>query len=389
MQGKYDVVAVVLFVEEHSLEIISQTGRKNYVREIVITDQSNEQPVTVSVWNDLSEHDCDRLNNWAAKFQVVGFTSLRTVTRRGFALSSWMSTRIIHDPIGDRANVLKEWTKTTLSTLMDRQARVLKVRYPTNDKVLLTIAKLQLRKAAMLFKIERFWIRITIPNGELDKVNAYTGCSICSKRTTVPVGTPFYCNVCRKSDCVSADRVTFKFEATDDTGTMSFTTFNDDTEKLFGKSASEICSIKNTEDYEAFQYIRYLLQTKPVLVKVGPTLTLSRNNVLQWQFKGLEIEQTTPDTNEKASLQKMDDELHELLDASEEIKYSHNNELAVFYSESESLSQAAEIANSPKKKLRRKLVCVMMMAVVNTPVKSQRKKETSLGSSSAAIPDQP
>uniref|UniRef100_A0A803MDJ1 Replication factor A C-terminal domain-containing protein n=1 Tax=Chenopodium quinoa TaxID=63459 RepID=A0A803MDJ1_CHEQI len=310
-EGKYDVIVVVLFVEEHSRVSLPQNLAANslIICIYLFCSYNNDQPVTVSVWNDLAEKDCERLTNWAAKFQIVGFMSLRPVTRRGFGLTSGMSTRIIHDPVGDRANILKEWTK------LDRQARVLKPANALQD--------------------ERFWLRITIPNADLEKVNAYAGCSICSKRTSVPIGTPFFCSVCSKPDCVFAHMVTFKFEATDGTGSMIFTTFNDDTKNLFGKSASKIYDIKNS---------------------VGPTLALSRNNVLQWQLKGLEIEQKAPNTNEKASLRKMDDELNEMLDTSKEIKYSQKNELAVFYFEKESLSQSVDVAEPPKKKLRRKLV---------------------------------
>uniref|UniRef100_A0A803MQM3 Uncharacterized protein n=1 Tax=Chenopodium quinoa TaxID=63459 RepID=A0A803MQM3_CHEQI len=50
----------------------------------------------------------DALNFWAEKFAVVGFTALKHNPRRAFALSTTMSTRIIHNPKGDRANVLRE-----------------------------------------------------------------------------------------------------------------------------------------------------------------------------------------------------------------------------------------------------------------------------------------
>uniref|UniRef100_A0A803MU35 Replication factor A C-terminal domain-containing protein n=1 Tax=Chenopodium quinoa TaxID=63459 RepID=A0A803MU35_CHEQI len=354
VDGKYAVIGVVLFVEEQAREIISTTGRKNLVHEIVITDQSNDQPVTIATWNDLAGRDCDLLTNWAEKFQIVGFTSLRPASRRGFALTTNMSTRVIHEPKGYGANVLREWARLYSTMLLDRQSRVLQVRHPCDGKTLLTVAELKLKKACNALQDERFWLRMTIPQPELDKVNAYAGCSNCSERTHVPVGTHYPCSVCRKPDCVSTHRITFKFDAADDTGTMSFTAFNDDTEKLFGNSAAEICSIKNTA---------------------------------------------------------MNEELKELVHTSEENKYSQNKELAVFYSEEEGSSEPADIPVPARKKLRTGLFSEPTLAtnqavslpetskvadhVTTAPVTATKpvlatpvKKEASKESSSATSPNQ-
>ncbi|XP_021723847.1 uncharacterized protein LOC110691243 [Chenopodium quinoa] len=325
-----------------------------------------------------------------------------------------MSTRVIHEPKGYGANVLREWARLYSTMLLDRQSRVLQVRHPCDGKTLLTVAELKLKKACNALQDERFWLRMTIPQPELDKVNAYAGCSNCSERTHVPVGTHYPCSVCRKPDCVSTHRITFKFDAADDTGTMSFTAFNDDTEKLFGNSAAEICSIKNTENYEAFQYIQYLLQIKPILIKVGPTLALSRNNVLQWQLKGLELELERESETPSAPMnlkQAMNEELKELVHTSEENKYSQNKELAVFYSEEEGSSEPADIPVPARKKLRTGLFSEPTLAtnqavslpetskvadhVTTAPVTATKpvlatpvKKEASKESSSATSPNQ-
>ncbi|XP_021731271.1 uncharacterized protein LOC110698173 [Chenopodium quinoa] len=71
---------------------------------------------------------------------------------------------------------------------------------------------------------------------------------------------------------------------------MAFTTFTADTEKLFGKSAEEIHFMKDYEDVQSFGSIYQKLCNNYVLVEVGPTTTLSRNNILQWCLKGIEIE---------------------------------------------------------------------------------------------------
>ncbi|XP_021713520.1 uncharacterized protein LOC110681691 [Chenopodium quinoa] len=94
---------------------------------------------------------------------------------------------------------------------------------------------------------------------------------------------------------MAAHRVTFKFEAADHSGTMSFTTFNDDTEKLFRKTASEIWNMKTSGNFEVFKAIQEILSTKPFFIQVTPTLELARNSVLLWTLKSIEVEDAEPE----------------------------------------------------------------------------------------------
>ncbi|KAK9666367.1 hypothetical protein RND81_14G180100 [Saponaria officinalis] len=110
---KFDVLGIVLYVEEKARKIVTSQERELLVREIVITDHSTEQPMIISTWNDLAEIDCDTLSAWTKKFSVVGFTALRVSTHKGFSLTSSMSTTIIHDPQGSRACALEDWFYNT------------------------------------------------------------------------------------------------------------------------------------------------------------------------------------------------------------------------------------------------------------------------------------
>uniref|UniRef100_A0A803MYU1 Replication factor A C-terminal domain-containing protein n=1 Tax=Chenopodium quinoa TaxID=63459 RepID=A0A803MYU1_CHEQI len=342
--SRFDVVVVVLFVEEQPRMISNSRGRESPVREIVATDTSRDQTITILAWNDLALNDCNALNNWADKFNVVGLTSLRAQnTSRGFILSTTMSTRFIHEPQGDRANVLREClisynsiyhgililypeidhdlylhyrAKVYPRVLLDRQARVLTVRYPSEEKKIYAIAELRNKKPSNVMQEEIAWIRVTIPNVDLNKIHAYAGCQECSKRTNLPVGSRYRCTFCKKTDTTSVHKVTFKFKAIDDTGTMSFTTFNDDTEKLFRKSATEISSMKNTENLEAFATIQEILCTKPFFIKVGPTKELSMNNVLIWTLKTIELEAE----EEQQPMSAMDTDLEEFVLTEQERK---------------------------------------------------------------------
>ncbi|XP_021750147.1 uncharacterized protein LOC110715838 [Chenopodium quinoa] len=207
-----------------------------------------------------------------------------------------MSTEIIYDPKGDKAKILREWARFHTQQLLDGQAKVLQVRSVPTDTRTIDIQSLRTKKE------ERHWLQVTIPDADLRNVVAYIGCSACGKHIDIPVGTEFSCANCKKKDSISAYRATFKFEAIDDSGTMTFTTFTTDTEKLFGISAHKIHLIKHSENVQMFDSIQQQICDSHVLVQVGPTTALSRNNVLQWCLKDIKVEVSSIKENDSNSM---------------------------------------------------------------------------------------
>ncbi|XP_056699127.1 replication protein A 70 kDa DNA-binding subunit B-like isoform X1 [Spinacia oleracea] len=287
---RYDIVGVVLYVEDQPRSITTAQDRQVFVREIVITDHSSQQPLVISVWNDLAGADCDPLSCWGEKFVVVGFTSLRATSHKGFSLASSMSTMFIHDPEGHRADALKEWALRHQALLADRQARVLDVRNPSNEKVIITLDELRHKKNTNTLQEERPWLKVCIPDARLEKVHAYLGCPNCGKSTTAPLGEAFKCGTCSRIGVISTPRITFNCEVSDDTGTYAFTTFTEDSERLFRMTAADLFRMKHTGDLQTFMVARKLLRTKHFFIQVGPTTSLSTCNVLQWCLKKVEIE---------------------------------------------------------------------------------------------------
>ncbi|XP_021719156.1 replication protein A 70 kDa DNA-binding subunit B-like isoform X1 [Chenopodium quinoa] len=263
-----------------------------------VSCNSCDQPLSISLWNDLTEaRYFDGLKNWADSFQVIGFRALKPYTRRGFSMNSSMSTRIIYEPKGERARVLQDWVKLFHQKIVDRQAMLLDVRYPCENKNIVSIADLKRRNPSNTMQEEILWIEVTIQNADLEKVNAYTGCSNCSKRSNLPLQKRFSCSSCSNKESIFTERATFKFEARDNTGSMAFTTFNNDTERLFRKTAAEIYAIKEEGDYDSFKTIQNMLSSIPFYIQVGPTLHLAQNNVLEWALKSVELKDD-PNTQE-------------------------------------------------------------------------------------------
>ncbi|KAK9698677.1 hypothetical protein RND81_08G122800 [Saponaria officinalis] len=86
-------------------------------------------------------------------------------------------------------------------------------------------------------------------------------------------------------------RITFTCDVADGTGILTITTFTEDAEKLFRLSAPDLFRIKHSDDRKTFQLIQKKLNESPIIIQVGPKVTLSRNNVLQWVLKTVEIDE--------------------------------------------------------------------------------------------------
>ncbi|XP_056685528.1 replication protein A 70 kDa DNA-binding subunit B-like [Spinacia oleracea] len=245
-EDRYDVLGIVLYVEEHAREITTGQDRQALVREIVLSDHSSEQPLIISVWNDLAGSDCDDLSSWAEKFTVVGFTSLRATSHKGFSLTSSMSTMFVHGPHGDRAIALREWACNHQDVLSDRQARVLDVRNPSSERVIMTVDALKRKKNTNTLQEERCWIQVVVPEPKLEKVHAYLGCPNCGRTTYTPVGKAYTCLTCKKQGVISSPRITFNCEVSDGTDKYALTSFTEDSEKLFGMTAADLFRMKHT-----------------------------------------------------------------------------------------------------------------------------------------------
>ncbi|KAK9667764.1 hypothetical protein RND81_13G009900 [Saponaria officinalis] len=299
---KFDVLGFVLYIEDSARRITSVRNRELVVREVVITDHSTAQPLTISAWNDLASNECRELSNWSEKFMLVGFTALRASNYKGFSLTTTMSTTFIYEPKGDRAKALAEWGSGHQQVLRDRQARVLEVRDPRQVTQLTTIEALKQKKAHNTLQEERHRLRVVIPNVAMDKVHAYLGYSNCGRSADVPAGHTYTCTNCSAKDCVSSPRVTFNCEASDGTGKLSLTFFTTDCEKLLKMSAPEIFKIKHSDDMQAFEALHTLLNNTHVLIEVRPQKALSINNVLQWVLKKIVVDDGESGSNSEVKL---------------------------------------------------------------------------------------
>ncbi|XP_056688026.1 replication protein A 70 kDa DNA-binding subunit B-like [Spinacia oleracea] len=274
-----------------SFILVSPFTHTNTLMYLPLLFVSSEQPLIISVLNDLAEADCDPLSCWGEKFVVVGFTSLRATSHKALSLSSSMSTVFVHDPEGHREDALKEWALRHQVVLADRQSRVLVFRNPSNEKVIITLDELRNKKNTNTLQEERPWLKVCIPDARIEKVHAYLGCPNCGKTTTVPVGEDFKCLTCSRNGVISTPRITFNCEVSDDTGTYAFTPFTEDSERLFRMTVADIFRMKHDGDLKTFMVARKLLLTKHFLIQVGPTTSLSTSNVLQWCLKKVSIQE--------------------------------------------------------------------------------------------------
>ncbi|KAK9671401.1 hypothetical protein RND81_12G027700 [Saponaria officinalis] len=291
-EEKFDVLGVIIYIEDSPRKIITSPNCESYVRELLIVDNSVNQPVIISAWNDLAETACDTLARAAQTYNVVGFTAMRVSSYKCFSLATSMSTTFDKNSAGNRANNLREWAQKKHNVLANMNSRTADVKNTPTEKLIKTIYTLLQKKVQNTLQEERHWLRVTVPDPDFNKINAYIGCSKCGKRTNIPAGQPYKCNACSK-DCVSCPRITFTCDVADGTGIFKITTFTEDAEKLFRLSAPELFQIKHSDDRKTFQLIQKKLNESPILIQVGLKATLSRNNVLQWVLRTVKIDENS------------------------------------------------------------------------------------------------
>ncbi|KMT07694.1 hypothetical protein BVRB_6g148170 [Beta vulgaris subsp. vulgaris] len=234
-----DVLGIVVFVEE-TRSITFASGVVHQVREIVITDHSTDQPLTISVWDDLTGTEANLLKSWVGPTLIVGFTSLKPSAHKGFSLSTTMATEFHRNPVGERASALRKWSEEKRTMVLDRMARICEARNPAEQSEIVTIDTVKQKQVGNTLQEERHWIKVTIPEPDRSRIVPYVGCNSCGKRTENDCDVSYTCKFCNKENCIATPRITFKFDAADDTGEMTFTAFTQECEALFNLPAAEI-----------------------------------------------------------------------------------------------------------------------------------------------------
>ncbi|KAK9750512.1 hypothetical protein RND81_02G202000 [Saponaria officinalis] len=285
-----DIVGIVLFVEEHSRKIMTANKRECNVREIMVIDHSTPQPLSISVWDELAEDDCNMLTPVPGQFKTVGLTALRVSNYKGFSMTTSSSTIIIHSPIGEKAEALSTWMTSHQTALTQLQSRIYHIKMPMLVIKTTKISALRSKKTKSTLQDEKHWLEVAIPNAELHKINAYMGCSKCAKRSSIPPGRTYTCSTCSKPDCTTTPKITFSCDISDGTGTLPMTIFTSTAEQLFKMSASDIYHMKHSDDDQAFTAVQELLRVITFKVQVGPAKSFSINNILQWEVMDIVLD---------------------------------------------------------------------------------------------------
>ncbi|KNA24355.1 hypothetical protein SOVF_016540, partial [Spinacia oleracea] len=136
---------------------------------------------------------------------------------------------------------------------------------------------------------QRRWLRVTIPNPQMSTINAYLGYSACGQHGDIPPGTTYTCTRC-KADTVSTPKITYNFVASDRTRTIECTSFTEDSEKLFRMTAADTFRMKHSDDGTTFEQLKEMLKSNYFLLEIGPTVGLSKNDVLEWCLKSIALE---------------------------------------------------------------------------------------------------
>ncbi|XP_057548517.1 uncharacterized protein LOC130826901 [Amaranthus tricolor] len=107
-----------------------------------------------------------------------------------------------------------------------------------------TIASIKKKTVANTIQDERHWIKAFVTNCSYDDIRKFLGCNGCNRKTDTKKNEFFTCQWCHKKDSISMPRLALSFDAQDDTGSMSLTTFINTIAQLFGKTISELYAPK-------------------------------------------------------------------------------------------------------------------------------------------------
>ncbi|CAO2814501.1 unnamed protein product [Amaranthus hypochondriacus] len=290
---RYDVLGIVLFVGDVR-KVAGAFCQQNSVCEILITDHSSHQPLTISAWNDLA----DFFKEKPVSYPIIGFTSLKVTSHKGFGLSTTMSTTFILTPSGDKAAQLNHWASTHGKLLDERKAQVLETRTPLQERGHTTIAFIKNKKANNTIQDERYFIKAFIPTCSYDDIRKFLGCGSCNKKTDTDKYKVYTCQWCHKKDSISMPRLALTFDAVDDTDSINLTAFNDDVAKLFGKTIDALYAPTTSEDITTYEEIASSFKNKAICIEVGPTTALSKNGVLKWVLKSILVEPLPTQANQ-------------------------------------------------------------------------------------------
>ncbi|XP_057533030.1 replication protein A 70 kDa DNA-binding subunit B-like [Amaranthus tricolor] len=293
----FDIIGVVLFIGDKRM-VKGAFEKQNSVSEIIITDHSSHQPLTVSAWNDMA----DFFKTKPAENQIIGFTSLRVTSHNVyllsyfvlcFGLSTTMSFLIIPTPTGDKADSLSHWSSSHGSLLHGRKTQILKTRMLLNERQLTIIAFIKSKTAANTIQEEQYWIKALLENCSYNDKRKFIGCDQCNKKTDNERNAVFECPWCHKKESVAKPRLALTFDAHDSTDSIQLTAFNDTIAEFFGKTIDELYSPATYEHIESYQDIAQSLRVKPIEIQLGSTVALSKSGVLKWVLKSIAIARDT------------------------------------------------------------------------------------------------
>ncbi|XP_074283625.1 uncharacterized protein LOC141608144 [Silene latifolia] len=136
----------VIYVDTNC-KITRPNGQTRDICEVVILEQSSEQIMIVTVWEDHAIEECRGIQAIAACFPVIGFTALRLTHRKGFSLAFTPKTSINLDPQCKDADELRSWSETNHELLDDKSYQVFQVRQPNQARNIITAEQLLKKKA--------------------------------------------------------------------------------------------------------------------------------------------------------------------------------------------------------------------------------------------------
>uniref|UniRef100_A0A803N9P2 Uncharacterized protein n=1 Tax=Chenopodium quinoa TaxID=63459 RepID=A0A803N9P2_CHEQI len=209
-----------------------------------------------------------RTSSKSERFDVIGVVIYMEQVRQVKTASG--ASMDVHEVV-----IADDRSRDKKSYLSDLMAKVLQIREPSVERIIIAIGELEQKKLIDIMQEEHAWLKATIPEPEVKKIIAYIGCDNCGGHCEELASDTF--------------KVNYTFTITDGPGELKLTAFGAECEKLFGMELADIYSKAIAENWDDFDEVATRLSTKESYFCVGPANILSRVGALRWALKAVSL----------------------------------------------------------------------------------------------------
>ncbi|XWS51231.1 hypothetical protein CRYUN_Cryun12cG0158800 [Craigia yunnanensis] len=270
-----DIIGVVQSVTSVS-NIKRKIDNENIPKRDMTVSDETKRTVVVSLWNELANDVGQELFDIADKSPIVAIKSLKVSDFQGVSLSTLGKSTVLINPDIPEAKKLRSWydsegkgsSMASIGSGLSPSSKT-GTRSMYTDRV--SLSHITGNPSLGDDKPAFFSIKAFVSLIRPEQAMWYRACKTCNKKVTETAGSGYWCEGCQKNDecCL---RYIMVSKISDASGEAWVSAFNEEAEKIVGRSADELDKLKS-EVGEINAYQQKLKETTwvPHLFRVSVT----------------------------------------------------------------------------------------------------------------------